>query len=88
MQIESKDNPYLAVVAKKLRNTKKKLDRILNAEAQLSSGKPLDEEQKVLFASKGAVEKSLADMKALLVALEEVAKEAEEKDEKVKEEKG
>lgn len=39
----------------------------------MSFGKTLDEEQLVLFSSKGSVEKQLADLQAIKEQLEEVA---------------
>lgn len=41
----------------------------------MQTGKALDEEQKILYTTKPSVEKSLADLKAILTAFEEVAKE-------------
>ena len=71
MQTEVKDNPYVAVVAKKHRNLKKKwgihllifllkhncsfiyiffrMEKIIKIEAQIQSGKALDEEQKIMY---------------------------------------
>jgi hypothetical protein len=69
----SKENPYVAVVAKKHRNLKKKLERIAKIEQQLTSGKPLDSEQQQLFNSKGSVEKAVKDLASLKQQLEEVA---------------
>jgi len=79
MQTEVKDNPYVAVVAKKHRNLKKKMEKIIKIEAQIQSGKALDEEQKIMYTTKSSVEKSLTDLKAILSAFEDVAKEEKEK---------
>jgi hypothetical protein len=46
----------------------------------LQSGKALDEEQLILMSSKPSVEKSLLDLKALQVSLEEVAKEEKDRE--------
>lgn len=77
MEIVDKDeNPYVAVVARKYRNLKKKLDKILKAEdAHKTSGKALNQDQLELIASKPSIEKALADVDSIKVQLEEVAKE-------------
>jgi hypothetical protein len=73
--IDSKvENPYVAVIARKHRNLKKKLEKIAKAESQLSLGKVIDEEQQILLASKKAIEKSVTDLLQLRQQLEEVAK--------------
>lgn len=68
------DNPYVAVIARKLRNLRKKYDKILAVEAQSAAGKKLDEEQLGMLSSKQSIEKSLSDLEALKTSLEEVAK--------------
>jgi hypothetical protein len=68
------DNPYVAVVGRKQRNLKKKLEKITKAEAALEAGKTLDEEQNVLLSTKPQVERALADFAAVRLQLEEVAK--------------
>lgn len=55
------------------------MDRILKIETQIQAGKPLDEEQKIMYTTKSSVEKSLTDLKAILTAFEEVSKEVCEK---------
>jgi hypothetical protein len=55
-------------------------EKILKCETQLQSGKALDEEQLILMTSKPSVEKSLLDLKALQVSLEEVAKEEKDRE--------
>lgn len=55
------------------------MEKILKIETQILSGKPVDEEQKIMYTTKSSVEKSLADLKGLQTALEEVAKEEQEK---------
>jgi chaperonin cofactor prefoldin len=52
-----------------------RMDKILKIEAQMQDGKALDEEQKVMYTTKSNVEKSLADLKAILTAFEEIPKE-------------
>lgn len=52
-----------------------RLDKILKIETQIQEGKVLDEEQKIMYSTKSSVEKSLSDLKAILSAFEEVAKE-------------
>eukprot|EP01031_Cornospumella_fuschlensis_P046368 gene46368-56779_t len=73
------ENPYLAVVAKKNRNLKKKLDKILQVEQQQAANpsKVLQPEQIALLQSKSSVERSISDLKAVREALEEVAKSLE-----------
>ena len=77
-------NPYLAVVGKKLRNLKKKMERIraLEQEIKQTQGKQkgqatqqslLNEEQLALLNSKASVQKAIADIEALRQQLEEVA---------------
>jgi chaperonin cofactor prefoldin len=51
------------------------MDKILKIEAQMQDGKALDEEQKIMYTTKSNVEKSLADLKAILTAFEEIPKE-------------
>ena len=55
------------------------MDRILKIESQILAGKALDEEQKVMYTTKSSVEKSLSDLSAIQLALEEVAKEERER---------
>lgn len=68
------ENPYLAVVNRKARNLRKKLASIAKAEAQLLTGKALNEEQLVLLASKPSVERAISDIDIIRVQLEDVAK--------------
>jgi len=51
----------------------------LKIESQILAGKPLDEEQKVMYTTKSSVEKSLADLSGIQSALEEVAKDERER---------
>lgn len=51
-----------------------RLERIAKAEQLLQQGKVLDEEQRVLLASKKAIEKSVAELFNIKQQLEEVAK--------------
>lgn len=55
------------------------MERILKIESQILAGKPLDEEQKIMYTTKSSVEKSLADLSGIQSALEEVAKEERER---------
>eukprot|EP01041_Mallomonas_annulata_P008533 gene8533-17600_t len=73
--IDPTENPYVAVVSRKYRNLKKKLDKIVKIEAQQKAGKAIIEEQLILLAGKSAVEKALADVESIKTQLEEVAKE-------------
>lgn len=72
--VDQNENPYVAVVSRKSRNLKKKLERILKVEAQLKEGKKLNEEQLILVASKSSLEKALTDVESIKTQLEEVAK--------------
>jgi hypothetical protein len=54
------------------------LDKIVKIDNQRVEGKVLNDEQLVLLSSRPAVERSLADIEALKVQLEEVAKEQRE----------
>jgi hypothetical protein len=69
------ENPYIAVANRKVRNLKKKLQNIQKVEAQVATGKSLNEEQLVLLSTKPAVERAMLDIEALKAQLEEVAKE-------------
>jgi len=80
--MQSLDNPFVAVVARKQRNLKKKVDRIQTIEEQYRAGKTLDEEQLILVSSKPAIEKQLADFKVIKAQLEDVAKQQSEEEEK------
>ena len=55
----------------------------MKAECQQQQGKALNEEQQTLLSSKIGVERSLIDLEALKVQLEEVAKEQIEEEIKV-----
>lgn len=55
------------------------MEKILKIETLILSGKFVDEEQKVTYTTKTSVEKSLADLKGIQTALEEVAKEEQDK---------
>jgi len=72
-------NPYIAVVARKQRNLKKKLERISNVEKSFKDGKSLDEEQLVLIGSKQNVEKSLLDLSSLRQTMDEIEEEENKK---------
>ena len=50
-----------------------RLEKIVKIGESLSSGKTLDEEQLVLYSSKGSVEKLLADITALKEQMEELS---------------
>lgn len=68
------ENPYVGTVARKLRNLKKKLEKIATYEAQRASGKALDKEQMALLETKSSLEKSVYDLASIKTQLEEVAK--------------
>lgn len=55
------------------------MEKILKIETLILSGKFVDEEQKVTYTTKSSVEKSLADLKGIQTALEEVAKEEQDR---------
>jgi len=78
----SNSNPYLIVVGKKLRSLKKKLEKIVKIEVHKLTGKDLEEEQLILLANKQGIEKSITDLEALKIQLEEVAKQLEEEEAK------
>ncbi|CAM9382990.1 unnamed protein product, partial [Phaeothamnion confervicola] len=66
------ENPYLAVVSKRLRGLRKKLEKIRKNEALAGTGK-LNEEQKQLLSSRGEVERAIKEADQLRTQLEEVA---------------
>mmetsp|Transcript_14422 Transcript_14422/g.15090 ORF Transcript_14422/g.15090 Transcript_14422/m.15090 type:complete len:592 (+) Transcript_14422:65-1840(+) len=72
--VDQNENPYVAIVSRKSRNLKKKLERVIKVESQLKEGKKLNEEQLVLVASKASLEKALSDVESIKTQLEEVAK--------------
>jgi len=55
------------------------MEKILKIETLILSGKFVDEEQKVTYTTKSSVEKSLADLKGIQTALEEVAQEEQDR---------
>ena len=73
----STDNPYVAVVVKKLRNLKKKVEKVSKLDGELKAGKPLNSDQLQSIKSLGELERSLADIESIKVQLEEVAAAAE-----------
>jgi hypothetical protein len=73
------DNLYVAVVGRKQRNLKKKLEKIAKAEQQLAAGKTLDEEQNVLLKTKPQVERLLAELQAIKLQLVDAAKQEAQK---------
>jgi len=63
-----------------------RLQKIYKIEAQIASGKGVDNDQKILCDSKPRIEASLADLAGIRAALEEVAKKEAEKEKKSQEE--
>ena len=72
-ELDKNENPYIAVISKKCRNLKKKLNQIQKVDEQLAIGKILNEEQRVLLSTRPMFERQLQDLDALKSQLEEVA---------------
>jgi hypothetical protein len=66
--------PPTSAAAKKVRSLRKKAERIAKTEEQAASGRPLNEEQKLLVSTKDAVLKALAESSSLLAMIEDVAR--------------
>lgn len=73
--VEGVDNPYLAIIAKRQRNLRKKINKINEVEDKLNSNTPINADQVAILAQKQAIERSLVDLDAIKIQLEEVAKE-------------
>jgi len=69
------DNPYLVVLGKRLRNLRKRSQKISDFEKLKIEGKDLNAEQLEAVASKAFVERAVADMESLVEQLTAVAKE-------------
>jgi hypothetical protein len=67
------ENPYVAVVAKKYRNLKKKVEKVSKLDSDLKSGKALNIDQLQTIKTLGELERSLADIESIKWQLEEVA---------------
>lgn len=59
------ENPYIVIVAKKVRNLKKKLRNIEEYAEQEASGKALVQEQKDMIATKDHLCRSITDLEAI-----------------------
>lgn len=67
------ENPYVAVVAKKYRNMKKKVEKVTKLENELNSGKELNSDQLQSISTRGELERSLADLESIMCQLLEVS---------------
>lgn len=66
------ENPYVAVVTKKIRNLRKKLKNIEQLDASRASGAVLNEDQLATLGSKQNIERQIQDLESMKISLEEV----------------
>jgi len=69
---EIPENPYVAVVTKKIRNLRKKLKNIEQLEASRASGAVLNEDQLTTLGTKQNIERQIQDLDGLKSSLEDV----------------
>lgn len=73
MQREDNECPYSMLVYRKVRNLKKKLEKILSIEEKLKNGGTATEDQLLLYSSKVHVEKSISDMEQIYKEVQEIS---------------
>lgn len=77
--VPTESNPYITIIAKRLRNLKKKLKKCDEVEAIRVSGKPLLEEQLAVLASRLTVERNIEDFESIKAAMMELWKDEQSK---------
>lgn len=73
MQRDENNCPYSILVYRKIRNLKKKHEKILSIEDKLKKGIPASEDQLQLYSSKVHVEKSINDMEQIYKEIQEIS---------------
>lgn len=66
------ENPYVAVVTKKIRNLRKKLKNIEQLETSRASGAILNEDQLITLGTKQNIERQIQDLDGVKTSLEDV----------------